>query len=336
MHRCAARSRPLRGDGRAQRDAGLVLRRRPVPGPRRRASRTGVATARAGADLVDVGGESTRPGRAPGGRRTRDRPGGAGDHARWPRTACRAAWTPPAPRSPRPRWRPARSVVNDVSGGLADPDDGARWWPTPACPWILMHWRGHSDRTWTRWPRYDDVVADVRAELVARVDAARGGRGGRRARWCSTPASASRRRPSTTGRCCGGLGRAARAGVSRCWSARPASVSSAPCSPTRTAPRAAGRPGGRRPPRSPRWPPRPASWGVRVHEVAALAGRRRGGAAWQRRLRPGRRAMPASVEVTMTDRITLTGLRVRGHHGVFEHEGATARTSSSTSRCGWT
>jgi dihydropteroate synthase len=38
-------------------------------------------------------------------------------------------------------------------------------------PWILMHWRGHSDRM-SELARYDDVVAEVRAELLARVDAA--------------------------------------------------------------------------------------------------------------------------------------------------------------------
>jgi dihydropteroate synthase len=38
-------------------------------------------------------------------------------------------------------------------------------------PWILMHWRGHSDRM-DELAGYSDVVAEVRAELVARVDAA--------------------------------------------------------------------------------------------------------------------------------------------------------------------
>jgi dihydropteroate synthase len=62
------------------------------------------------------------------------------------------------------------AVVNDVSGGLADPAMA----PAVAVarvPWILMHWRGHSDRM-SRLATYDDVVREVRAELVARVDAA--------------------------------------------------------------------------------------------------------------------------------------------------------------------
>ena len=38
-------------------------------------------------------------------------------------------------------------------------------------PWILMHWRGHSARMHAL-AGYEDVVGEVRAELVARVDAA--------------------------------------------------------------------------------------------------------------------------------------------------------------------
>ena len=57
-----------------------------------------------------------------------------------------------------------------MSGGLADADM-ARVVAEGRCPWILMHWRGHSDRM-TDLAVYDDVVADVRTELVARADAA--------------------------------------------------------------------------------------------------------------------------------------------------------------------
>ncbi|MGN6605630.1 MAG: dihydropteroate synthase, partial [Jatrophihabitans sp.] len=62
------------------------------------------------------------------------------------------------------------SVVNDVSGGLADPgmDAVVR---DAGCPWILMHWRGHSERM-QELAHYEDVVKDVRAELLQRVEAA--------------------------------------------------------------------------------------------------------------------------------------------------------------------
>jgi dihydropteroate synthase len=61
-------------------------------------------------------------------------------------------------------------VVNDVSGGLGDPEmaDVVR---DAGCPWILMHWRGHS-ATMQQLAHYDDVVADVRRELLERVEAA--------------------------------------------------------------------------------------------------------------------------------------------------------------------
>ena len=61
-------------------------------------------------------------------------------------------------------------VVNDVSGGLADPG----MLPLVAqrsCAYVAMHWRGHSDEMQAR-AVYDDVVADVADELGARRDAA--------------------------------------------------------------------------------------------------------------------------------------------------------------------
>jgi dihydropteroate synthase len=61
-------------------------------------------------------------------------------------------------------------VVNDVSGGLGDVDM-ARVVRDAGCPWIVMHWRGHSDRM-ADLAHYDDVVADVRTELLMRVEAA--------------------------------------------------------------------------------------------------------------------------------------------------------------------
>jgi len=61
-------------------------------------------------------------------------------------------------------------VINDVSGGLAD-----RAMATVArdagCPWILMHWRGHS-REMNKLAVYHDVVTEVRDELLERVDEA--------------------------------------------------------------------------------------------------------------------------------------------------------------------
>ena len=65
------------------------------------------------------------------------------------------------------------SIVNDVSGGRADPDM-ARVVAHAGVPWVLMHWRSvRADRP-HNVPGYTDVVADVRAELLNAVDAAVG------------------------------------------------------------------------------------------------------------------------------------------------------------------
>jgi dihydropteroate synthase len=62
------------------------------------------------------------------------------------------------------------TVVNDVSGGLADPTMG-KVVAAAGCPWVLMHWRGHSRRM-RELATYADVVTEVKAELRQRVDEA--------------------------------------------------------------------------------------------------------------------------------------------------------------------
>ena len=122
-----------------------------------------------GADLVDVGGESTRPGAA--------RVDVAAEFARVVPVIreLAAAGVPVSIDTTRATVAAAAleagaSVVNDVSGGLADPDM-ARVVADAGCPWILMHWRGHS-RGMVDLAVYADVVKEVCAELAERVDAA--------------------------------------------------------------------------------------------------------------------------------------------------------------------
>jgi dihydropteroate synthase len=129
----------------------------------------GVAMRDAGADLVDVGGESTRPG---AGRVDADT-----EKARVLPVIRELASAGVAVSIDTTRAAVAAAaveagavVVNDVSGGLADPDMAAAV-AAARVPWILMHWRGHSDRM-NALATYDDVVTEVRDELVARVDAA--------------------------------------------------------------------------------------------------------------------------------------------------------------------
>ncbi len=129
----------------------------------------GVRLRGAGAHLVDVGGESTRPGA--------DRVDADTEAARVLPVIRELAAAGVTVSIDTTRARVAElalaagaAVVNDVSGGLADPDM-ARVVRDAGCPWVLMHWRGHS-RTMGELARYGDVVADVRAELAQRVEAA--------------------------------------------------------------------------------------------------------------------------------------------------------------------
>jgi dihydropteroate synthase len=60
-------------------------------------------------------------------------------------------------------------LVNDVSGGLADPDM-PRLVAAAGVSYVVMHWRGHSHDMYSR-AVYADVVGEVRDELARRVDA---------------------------------------------------------------------------------------------------------------------------------------------------------------------
>ena len=129
----------------------------------------GIALYAAGADIVDIGGESTRPGA--------DRIDAVTEAARVVPviTGLAAAGVPMSIDTTRSTVAAAAlaagaSVINDVSGGLADPAM-AGVAADAGCPWILMHWRGHS-RDMLDLAVYTDVVAEVRTELLMRVDAA--------------------------------------------------------------------------------------------------------------------------------------------------------------------
>jgi dihydropteroate synthase len=129
----------------------------------------GIAMHASGADLIDVGGESTRPGA--------DRVEPSVESARVVPVirALAAAGVPVSVDTTRARVAEdaliaGARIVNDVSGGLADPEM-AKVVVGHDVPWILMHWRGHS-KDMNSLATYSDVVAEVRAELCARVDAA--------------------------------------------------------------------------------------------------------------------------------------------------------------------
>ncbi|MFI6030253.1 dihydropteroate synthase [Amycolatopsis magusensis] len=122
-----------------------------------------------GADVIDVGGESTRPGASRVDAPTETErvlpviralaEEGVVLSVDTTRAAVAAAAVDAGAR-----------IINDVSGGLADPDM-AKVAAAAEVPWVLMHWRGHS-REMTKLAVYTDVVGEVRAELSERVDAA--------------------------------------------------------------------------------------------------------------------------------------------------------------------
>ena len=129
----------------------------------------GTRLRRDGADLVDVGGESTRPGAGrvdPATERERVLP------------VVRelvAAGVPVSVDTTRAEVAEAALaagaiVVNDVSGGLEDPNM-PRLVADAGCPWVLMHWRAPSDRMRAH-AVYADVVKEVRDELRQRAESA--------------------------------------------------------------------------------------------------------------------------------------------------------------------
>ncbi len=122
----------------------------------------------AGADIVDVGGESTRPGA--------ERPSVAEELRRVLPVVQALSDEGAIVSVDTMRAEVAReaiaagaTLVNDVSGGLADPDMVATV-SAAGVPFIAMHWRGHSTEMQSR-AVYDDVVDEVCRELASRRDA---------------------------------------------------------------------------------------------------------------------------------------------------------------------
>ncbi|MFG3441474.1 dihydropteroate synthase [Nonomuraea sp. NPDC047897] len=120
-----------------------------------------------GADLVDVGGESTRPGAA--------RVSQEEELARVVPVIRALSAEGVAVSVDTMRAEVAEAaveagarLVNDVSGGLADPAM-PRVVAATGVPYVVMHWRGHSHDMASR-AVYADVVTEVREELAKRVD----------------------------------------------------------------------------------------------------------------------------------------------------------------------
>jgi dihydropteroate synthase len=133
-----------------------------------RAVEHGLALAAEGAVIIDVGGASTRPGAA--------RVDAQVETARiLPVVKALASQgitvsidTMHAGVA-RAALESGARIVNDVSGGRADPAMAPLLVET-AASWVLMHWRDVSAKSPHRVPHYQDVVAEVRAELLASVE----------------------------------------------------------------------------------------------------------------------------------------------------------------------
>ena len=122
-----------------------------------------------GVDIIDIGGESTKPGadRVPEieelNRVIPVIKALASKGARISIDTMRASTAKAAIEA-------GAQIINDVSGGLADPE----MLSTAAnlkVPYIAMHWRGHSKDMNSR-AVYGDVVKDVISELQERISAA--------------------------------------------------------------------------------------------------------------------------------------------------------------------
>ena len=128
----------------------------------------GIQLRQDGADVVDVGGESTRPGA--------QRVAAEEEQRRVIPVIRELAAQQIAVSIDTMNASTARAaidagarIVNDVSGGLADP----QMYVVVAradVDFIAMHWRGHS-RTMDELASYSDVVTEVRAELAERLEA---------------------------------------------------------------------------------------------------------------------------------------------------------------------
>jgi dihydropteroate synthase len=122
-----------------------------------------------GADIVDVGGESTRPGA--------ERVSAFEEERRVINVITKLADAGKPISVDTMRASTARaaviagaSIINDVSGGLAD-DEMLETAAELGVPYIAMHWRGHS-KGMSEQAEYKDVVNEVIFELNKRITSA--------------------------------------------------------------------------------------------------------------------------------------------------------------------
>jgi dihydropteroate synthase len=123
-----------------------------------------------GVDIIDVGGESTKPGA--------ERVAEAEELSRVIPVITELVKKNVAISIDTTRGAVAKkaidlgvSYVNDVSGGLADPKMYRTIAENPAVQYIIMHWRAHS-KEMQELAKYTDVVKEVKEEIEARIESA--------------------------------------------------------------------------------------------------------------------------------------------------------------------
>jgi dihydropteroate synthase len=119
-----------------------------------------------GADIIDVGGESTRPGAARVAISEEQRRVLPVVRDLVERGITVSVDTMNAATA-EAAIAAGAAIVNDVSGGLADPAMDAVIAASEA-RFVVMHWRGHSDTMVDR-ARYDDVVTEVLGAVELRA-----------------------------------------------------------------------------------------------------------------------------------------------------------------------
>ena len=120
-----------------------------------------------GADIIDIGGESTRPGA--------ERTSHEEETARvlpviraLSHSAAIISVDTMRARVAAEAVEAGAHIVNDVSGGLADPGM-AEFIAEARIPYVVMHWRGHSDEM-SQHATYKKVTKEVRKELSQRIE----------------------------------------------------------------------------------------------------------------------------------------------------------------------
>lgn len=133
-----------------------------------RAVEHGLELTAEGATIIDVGGESTRPGAVRVDARVETARVVPVVKALASQGITVSIDTMHAAVA-RAALENGAKIVNDVSGGRAD-KAMAPLLVEAGVPWVLMHWRSVSAERPHEVPRYRDVVAEVRADLLAGVD----------------------------------------------------------------------------------------------------------------------------------------------------------------------